>query len=281
MKRSYAFALSITIFFLLSLSTAVAAPALSPPAPSAPAQAPVAAEPAATAAPDDDKSGPPSLFEEPQQNIGNYASIVVRIRTPRNMRAEDVFTLYPYPPKPPATTQAPNLPVSGKGLRGMLLTTGYAQRPNLDKPYQVGGWRWIYAFKAGVAKSGKGEPHTIASMYQWADDVAPWVARECEIRNKFEKERFERYLKAVDYYNKNHVDIENDAIRQGLSPIALSHREWSTGRGRFPAGTWWLQVTRKTPGLTYYWLQPITAAPDQQLSLTLDENNALVISGGW
>jgi hypothetical protein len=226
-------------------------------------------------------SGPPSLFDDVQDLQADHAAITVRLHTSRSKEAQDTFTLYPYPVKPPTYVPPPSLPGTYKALKQLCLSSGYQARLNFDKPYTIVGWRWAYAYEAGMRKSGLGEAHTIFSEYSWADQLVPYVAREVQIRNAFEKKRGQRYQKACEEWERTHADGEAAAVNQGLMPIALSSRHWSIARGQFPAGTWWLQVTRKTPGLTYYWLEPVTAASGDRLDLTLDDDKALAILGGW
>lgn len=229
----------------------------------------------------DSADGPPSLFEDARPFSDKNAQIIARIRTTRAHKATDTYTVYPYQPKPPAWTPQNPLPTTFKGAKGMVMSTGYQNRQHPDKPYQMGGWRWVYAYHSALQRSGIGEPHTIFTEYSFARDLTPYVVKECIKRNQFEKERFARYQRNLEQYEKNHVDQENEALRLGLMPIALTHREFGIGRGQFPAGNWWLQVTRKMPGLTYYWLEPITAAPKQNVEIVLDDDNALAIVGAW
>jgi hypothetical protein len=228
-----------------------------------------------------EQSGPPSLFEEPTSTIGENAYIQVVLQSSRTTEAVDVFTLYPYPVKPPDWTPQPELAHTENALRGQIRNTGFANRPNLDKPYIDGGFRWYYAYKAALAKSGLTEPHTSLVEYKFCDEIMPYVAHECKIRNQFEKTRLTRYNKTKTAWERTHTELEADALRQGLTPIALTHRLFSVGQGEFPPGTWWLQVTRKTPGIKYYWSQPITATPGQRIDVVLNDDNALAIIGGW
>ncbi|HEY9790326.1 MAG TPA: hypothetical protein V6D22_08005 [Candidatus Obscuribacterales bacterium] len=245
------------------LSFALAAPAMQ-----------AAVEPA-------DGNGPPSLFEDDVDLKTDHAAITVRLHTSRSKEAADTFTLYPYPVKPPTWTPPPPLPLTHKSIKNLCMASGYQNHINFEKPYSIVGWRWAYAYAAGVRKSGLGEPHTVFSEYSWADEVAPYVARECQVRNDFEKRRAQRYRKVCEEWERTHADAEASAVNQGLMPIALSSRHWGIGRGQFPAGNWWVQVTRKTPGVTYYWLEPITATAGQHLDITLDDDKALAIIGGW
>jgi hypothetical protein len=264
---------------LLSLSLTTNALAVTP-APAPAANSSVPAQPApATADTTEDKGGPPSIFDDGQPRRTQSAMIAVRLHTARSKNSIDSYTLYPYPMKPPVCAPTTPLSTNPKALMNSLLYTGYHHRSDPEKHYQNGGWRWVLAYEAARRKSGNGEPHTILTEYPWAHDMIPYVIKECKARNDLEAERLRRYQKATDEWERTHTDIENDAIRQGLMPIALSHREWSIGRGHFPPGNWWVQVTRKMPGLTYYWLQPVTAAPGQSLDITLSDENALAITG--
>lgn len=228
------------------------------------------------------QSGPPSLFDDPQQPLdADHAAISVRLHTANHKEALDVFTLYPYIVKPPVCLPLPKLPLNYQYIKRMSMNLGYMNRPNFDKPYQNPNWRFVYAYKVALAKSGLSEPHTIFTHYQFAEEMVPWVWKECKVRNAFEKQRQAKYDAAIEEWERTHVDAENAAVNAGLAPIKLKHRQINLGVGQFPAGTWWLQVTRKTPGLQFYWLKPITAVAGQKLDINLNENDALAILGAW
>lgn len=230
--------------------------------------------------------GPPSLFDvevSTAENIEPPATVHVRINVPHNHKAVDSFAAYPYPVKLPQALPPTLLPEKPKELKNMLLSSGYAARTAGERPYPMGGWRWQYAYKAGLAKSHLAVPHTIMGMYPWIKDVTPWVAVECKRINAREKQRWERYLKVKEEYDRNHLEIENDSVRAGLAPTILRGRRGKPGyvEKELPAGNWWITCTRRLPGLTYYWQIPVTAAAGEHVNLMLTENNMLVATGGW
>ena len=228
------------------------------------------------------KDGPPSLFEEGQGATEQTATLDVRINVPHAQHPIDVFTVHPYPVKPPKIEKplAP-LPEDPKALKDLLVQSGYIQRESGVRPYPFGGQRWQYAYKAGVAKSGVGVPHGLLTMYSWARDVTPAVKKECIKWNAFEVERKARYDKAVAEFENHRADFESEAVKQGLYAIDLRHRGFGWGVANVPPGNWWLTCTRKVPGLTYYWQVPMTAAPGENIKVVLTQTNALVITGGW
>jgi hypothetical protein len=225
--------------------------------------------------------GPPSLFEEARTTPQQQAFLDVIIKVPHKTHPKDTFNLYPYPVKPPKSEHATLLPETEKSMKQLLLSTGYHNRMNPDKPYQLGGWRWQYCFQTAVRKSGLGVPHSIISEYAWARDITPYAQAETKKWNEFEDQRWLRYKKAVAEFERNHADIESDATQQGLVAMELPKRGYGWIQQNIPTGTWWLTATRKVPGLTYYWQVPLTAAPGEKIKIELNELNALIIEGGW
>lgn len=228
------------------------------------------------------QEGPASLFDKEEGPLeANNGSILVRIHTSRDKGAKDVCTLYPYPIKPPVCEKLAPLPVKGKALDNMIRNTGFLNRPDPSRPFPVGGWRWIYAYKTALAKSGLSEPHTILGEYEFARSLAPYASFECRLRNAFEKQRRQRYENAIDQFNLTHEEAELTAVKLGYMPMALRSTEYGTARGQMPPGSWWLQVTRKVPGLKYYWLQPVTSYSGKRTEVNLNDDNALAIIGAW
>jgi hypothetical protein len=268
--------------FLLSCIFASPAFAASPAMPpTVPPTAPLAATAAPIEAPAaKTEMKQPSLFDDPGQ--AQTANLHVRFGMAPDLRTLDVLAVHPYPMKPPVIKSQPaNLPEDPKDLKYLLLSTGYASRTNPDKPYQVGGWRWQFAYAEALRRSGLGVPHTLVSAYTWIDQITPYAARETKRWNDFETARFKRYKKAVEEYEKTRADVENDAVQQGLYPIELREHKGAYVAAKIPAGTWWLTCTRKKPGLTYYWQIPFTAGGGENVNITLDQANAMIITGGW
>lgn len=223
----------------------------------------------------------PSLFDDPAE-AQQPAVVTARIQVPHAVRPVDVFSVHPYPMRPPVVKQKPSLlPEEPKHLRDMLLHSGYATRHMAEKPYPIGGWRWQYAYREALRKSHLGTPHTLITAYKWISDITPYAVRETKASNLAEQERYERYQKAQEEYEKTRQEVENEAVRMGLYPVVLRSRHANIAEGRLPAGNWWLTCTRKVPGLTYYWQIPFSAAAGENVNLTLTQQNALVITGGW
>lgn len=226
---------------------------------------------------------PLSLFDDPK-SVHQTAHLNARVLVPHAIRAVDTFAIYPYPVKPPVVKgPAAPIPQDVKSLKHLLLHSGYNARSHPDKPYPTGGYRWQYAFQAAVKKSGIGVPHSLVGAYQWIGQIMPYVMREAQAWNQFEKERYQRYEKAVAEFEKTRSEVEDDAVREGLYPMALRPRKGfaSSTDATIPAGNWWLTCTRKAQGITYYWQIPFSAAPGENVNLTLTQPNALVITGGW
>jgi hypothetical protein len=221
-----------------------------------------------------------SLFEDPEKNVPT-ATVTVRIDVPRDSRAVEVMAVHPYPMKPPTIPgPPPKLATDDKTLRDLLVQSGYAARSNPDKPYPIGGWRWQFAYQEAVRRSGLGVPHGLFTVYSWVNDIRPYVRKECKKWNDFEDERWLRYKRAKEEFEKSRVEIENDAVRLGLSPIDMRIRR-GIAQAKVPAGNWWLTCTHKKPGLTYYWQVPFTAGGGENVNLNLTQPNALIVTGGW
>lgn len=222
-----------------------------------------------------------SLFDDPAQTQ-QYANLTVVVKVPQKLRAVDVTMIHPYPVKPPLI-KGPAEPISTdeKYLKNLLLQSGYSSRMDPDKPYPVGGWRWQYIYQDSVRKSGLGVPHGLLTAYPWIARITPYAQREALHWNNIEAERFRRYEKALEEFDRTRADIENDAVRQGFFPIQLRSHRLGWTQSRIPAGSWWLTCTRKAPGIVYYWQIPLTAAPGENVNIALTQGNALVITGGW
>lgn len=206
----------------------------------------------------------------------------VRIVVPQNMKPLDTLMVYPYPVRPPKIVdpivQLPNTPLA---LKQMLITSGYSNRIDLNRPYPLYGWRWVHAFSTGLAKSGAGYPHTMFTMYPWVHKVTPYVIAEVDKINDIEEARLETYKKACEEFQQNHVEIENEATAKGLFPVPVKLNAKGVGQVKLPVGNWWLSGARVLPGLRFYWQIPFNATNSQPVNVQLMENNALVIQGGW
>ncbi len=228
------------------------------------------------------KKTPASLFDEPNQSQ-QVARLTLKVNVPHNQKPVlDVIAIHPYPVKPPVIKgPPPPLGEDKESLKFLLLHSGYATRANPDKPYPIGGWRWQYAYRDALRKSHMSTPHTIFGAYRWIDEFLPYALKETKRTNLLEKERYQRYEKAIEEFDKTRQDIETEAVQEGLSPVQIRPRKVGYVDSRIPSGNWWLTCTRKQPGITYYWLVPFSAAPGENVNLLLTQANAMVITGGW
>ncbi len=208
----------------------------------------------------------------------------MRFLTPRHMRPSDSIWIYPYPPKPPKQIHVAPLPEEAQALKNQILNHGYTFRPDLNRPYPAGGWRWVHAFDAGLKKSGQGLPHTMITMYPWVNKVFPFIQAECRELNKIEAQRSERYMQVMADYDRIHVDIETQAALKNLSPCEIKVNSRGIAQHQLPPGNWWIAAVRKCPGLKFYWQVPLTVSDGQNqepLNVQFTEANALVVGGGW
>lgn len=207
----------------------------------------------------------------------------IRIQTPQKLSSTDAVWAYPYPPKPPKPAQLSPLTENGKALRNQILLHGYSARPDVDRPYPPGGWRWVHAFQTGVKKSGSGYPHTMLTMYRWVDKVFPYVLSECHEMNLIEEKRSQRYEQVMADYERVHADLEAQATSKNLVPIEIKVGPRGIAQQtQLPAGNWWLAATRKQPGLKFYWQVPLTCnGNNETMNVQMTETNALIIAGGW
>lgn len=209
----------------------------------------------------------------------------LRIQVPHNKQAVDSFIAYPYPVKPPVVTRSEGLPTTFKTIKGRIVQTGYLDRQSGVKPVPTFGWRWEEAYNAGLrhaaGKVGMGEPHTFVTYYPWASEMVKWVLPECRRINAQEDERWERYQAANAEYNEKRVDVEMEAVRDGLFPLKMKRLSNFGASTNLPPGNWWVVGTHKVPGLTYYWNLPVTVPPGSSTNVILNERNALVIKGAW
>lgn len=213
--------------------------------------------------------------------------VKISINVPHNMEALNTLTAYPYPVQPPRIRQAIQpLPDHYAALKGKLIASGYTQRTSKERAYPFGGWRWQYAYQAGLRRSNLGVPHVVTEMYAWADEMVKYVQPEVKRLNAAEINRIARYKTIQDDYAQNRVEVEADAIRKGLFPVDVrlqkfDNRQMRFGTLKLPPGSWWLVGTHKVPGLTYYWNLPFDVDADQPKTMELTEANALLIQGGW
>lgn len=210
------------------------------------------------------------------------SNLTIRIVVPHNAKSVDHFAAYPYPVKPPRITlPVQMLPTKDAELKAQLLQSGYLTRSSGKRLYPPLGWRWEYAFNAALRHCGEGFPHSMLSMYQWCNKMLPYIKPECQRLNDGETARMIRYRHAIEYYDKNGSEAQNEATRNGLSALNIPIKYHGQGSVSLPTGTWWIAGTHKVPGLVYYWQQPVTIGDDGVQELQLLEANALLIQGAW
>jgi hypothetical protein len=210
---------------------------------------------------------------------------------PHNNNPVNNFIAYPYPMDLPKKrvdnlhVQSP-LPTNKQSLRNLILATGYSSRDAGIRPYPTNGWRWQYAYHSALNKSHLTEPSAITEIYRFADSLVPYARAECQRLNKVEDERQDRYLRAQEDCEQNHQEYETDATRKGYSPVQFHFDKFFRGHMnltelRMGEGPWWIIGTRRVPGLKYYWQVPVTAVKGEVTTCELNEENALLIEGGW
>ena len=223
------------------------------------------------------------------ENAAPTQLLKIQIHVPHNLHAQNYFSAFPYMPKPPVIKKLPgDLPTRDKQLKQQLLGSGYVQRleSNPDRFYPAGGWRWQNAYHAALRKKGGGEPHTMIELYPWIHQMLLFIKPEIERINAIEKERRLRYRIACQEYGETGAEKETEATKQGLyaRPIQLARHMHGTvldGYAKLPPGEWWITGTHKLVGLTYYWEQPVRIEAGQDLTVELNEDNALIIEGSW
>ncbi len=218
-------------------------------------------------------------------------AVRVFINIPHNNNAVNNFIAYPYPINLPKkrndkTHQQNPLPTDRRQLRDLILATGYSSRDAGIRPYPTNGWRWQYAYHSALNKAHLTEPNAIGEIYHFADDLIPYARKECIRLNKVEDDRLERYQRAQDDCDQNHADYETEATRKGYGPVEFHIDKFFRGHFnlaelRLGEGPWWIIGTRRVPGLKYYWQEPVTAVKGEVSKVELNEENALVIEGGW
>lgn len=213
-------------------------------------------------------------------------TVRVRINVPQTRDPISTITLYPYPPRP-LRQKAPigKLDEKDRSLKTQLLNLGYANRSANEKAYVPGGWRWQYALKAAIDKSGTRPPNTLLTFYPWSWKMIPYLRAEVRRLNEIEKTRQEKYLQALKEFEENGYDLENQAVQRGLSPVEIPLRRGSGqalgGKVRVAAGDWWVVSKHRVPGLKFFWQLPVHVEPGENPQVLLTQTNALMIEGGW
>lgn len=212
-----------------------------------------------------------------------FTTLNARMLVPHNERFVDVVYAYPYPIKPPPLTgELTPLPTKDKELKSMILSAGYSDRIDFNRPYPTYGWRWVHAFYRAHTRSGLGWPRTMLTMYPWVDQMLPYVRAEVKQSNAEEADRILKHQKTVEEFEATHVDLENQATLKGLSPVAIKMNSKGIGQTtKLTPGNWWITGTRKVPGLKMFWEVPVTCTQGQIINVQFTEANAMIIQGGW
>ncbi len=214
------------------------------------------------------------------------ANLRVRISVPHQTRAVSSISIYPYPPRPPRMIKAiSKLDDKPKSIRSQLLNLGYSNRSSDSKLFPTGGWRWQYILKAALQKSGTRPPTNIVTMYPWTFKMVPYVQAEVRRINEIEADRKVRYQTVVKDFEENGVELENEALQKGLSPIEINlkngARKLLSGTATISPGTWYIVASHKTSSLNFFWQIPVTVSAGEKSTVQLTQTNALVIEGAW
>lgn len=222
------------------------------------------------------------LMKEAAANPKMQGTVNLRIVVPQMKGAIDTFNIYPYPVKPPRiTTPIKPLSVDDEQIVGVLMQIGYLNREKFTNPYPMLGRRYQYCYVEALRKYGGWRPHTIVTFKPWCQKMVPYILPEIMKSNEIEADRKVRYNKAMQEWEQNHMDLENDATRLGLESMPIKMRANGEGTIKVPPGSWWVSGNRKVPGLVYYWQMPVTLTAGDTSSFLLNDGNALLIQGGW
>lgn len=213
------------------------------------------------------------------------AQLRVRISVPFKVRPTSSITLYPYPTRPPKIKLHAKIDEKPKNIRQQLLNLGYSQRSSGTRLFPTGGYRWQYVIRAACEKSHTHPPTNILTMYPWTFKMVPYVQEEAIRINAIESERRTRYISTLKEFEENGVDLENEALQKGLSPIEIpmmqGTRKLMSGSAVIAPGTWYVVATHKTPALKFYWQLPVSVSAGERSTVQLTQTNALVIEGAW
>jgi hypothetical protein len=178
------------------------------------------------------------------------------------------------------------MPSTRKGIRDLIMQTGYTTRAKRSVAYPLGGWRWQMAYRNALKRCPKSQPNIISELYPFIDAMEPLCREECEKFDELEEDRQRRYQTAFEEFQLNRNECEYEAVKKGYFPIEFNMSR--AYRGKLAAaelklgpGTWWLTGTHKVTGLTYYWQMPVQIVNGQVEDVELNWKNALVIQGGW
>jgi hypothetical protein len=222
-----------------------------------------------------------------QKLVKAQALVDLDIPHPLDSNAICTCYAYPYPMAPPRRKlRQGNLTLNNLTIKRNIQATGYARRNMHQSFYPFGGWRWQNAYHRGVARSGRTEPHLLCNLFLFTNAVFPYVKEECELSNKAEEKRAQKYDDAVKEYTDERADAETDATRKGVGPVFVKFDKFDGHGGRralvnLPPGQWWIVCTLKIPGLTYYWQEPLGVHEGTVDHTVLNEDSAMLIEGAW
>jgi hypothetical protein len=217
----------------------------------------------------------------------NKVRLTIQVCVPRYLRASNQFTVYPYPVEPPSPHPKLTIGLLGTddtNLKNALLTMGYVLRPKKEQPYPTCGYRMTYAYKNALKKYGGGQPHSMADLYRWRQEILPYFKYEILKSNERERNRMDRMDATRSIFANERADIETEAVKEGLYPVNVRVADWGNvgqrGQVWLPKARWWVVGTHKLPGLTFYWQEQVDLRNGAQ-TLQLHDGNALLIEGAW
>ncbi len=195
-------------------------------------------------------------------------------------------TAYPWPARPPKNRYNPApITMDDDQLKLKIEYEGYGNRTSNQDPYPQGGWRWQFAFRRALKKSGVAVPHSMIGMNGFVRAMMPYVKTEVEKVNAFEETRVAAFKQMEEFFVENEKTMRNEAVQKNLNPIQLrrvaAHKSIMSYAQKLPAGKWWVQVEHKMPGLIFHWYQPVVIEADKTTQIRLTESNAISIEGGW
>jgi hypothetical protein len=211
----------------------------------------------------------------------------IQLTVPHSTNAVHKLVAYPYPMQlPKARKEIFDLSTDSTALKEEILTSGYTQRGTSSKPYPFQGWRWQYAYHNALKRAHADEPSVLSDIYPFVRKMMPYCREEVRRINNIEHERIERYKRLAEEYEQHGQESETEATRKGYVPVPIEiNKLWrghfNIGEIKLGEGTWWITGTKKVPGITYYWQQPIEVVKGDSVVCELTEDNALVIEGGW
>ncbi|MBX9880023.1 MAG: hypothetical protein K2Y22_16315 [Candidatus Obscuribacterales bacterium] len=222
------------------------------------------------------------ILVDTEQHKPKNAVLRVRINVQYNKNPQDKLTAYPYPVKPPELkARTEPLPTNDGQIKDYLMQCCYNNRRSKEYAYPMFGFRWEHALEAAQKRTGESVPHSIFTVYPWIHKMVPYVKTQCERINAEENARMMRYAQVLHEYNQKHSDLENESARHGIDPVQITIDKNGEGFAEVQAGAWWIAGSRKVPGLTLFWSQPVTVAPAETSGVLLNEGNAIFIGGGW